>query len=276
MTGLSFTAVQVLYLLCASAITIGTETLVIHWLGRHSWGKAVQYAALGLVPFVIVIAGFFGFLATPFYESQIAWTMTFGLPLLIFFGLLWLAWVAKTILQSLLSGTASGLVCGLIVFPVLWGVVLGAKGILWNALDKFREPTTLEDGVERGNLAYLKRELTPGNRDEIFLYALRHADAGAVSLALDAGANPNEPVGFGSSSPRTPLLWVIDSSADASERLEVLKLLLKRGADPNEPSPLPVYYSSSPAVGKTELPLAAAKKSKDPKLEKALLAAGAR
>jgi len=99
-------------------------------------------------------------------------------------------------------------------------------------------------------MAYLKRELTPENLDRIFFYALQHANLAAVKLALDAGANPNEPVGLGSDSPRAPLLWTIDSSATPDKRLKVLKQLLERGADPNKPFPQQVYYGSSPSVEK--------------------------
>jgi hypothetical protein len=276
MTGLSYTTVQIFYLLFASVLTAGADALVVHLLGRMPWGKSVKIGLLALVPFFVVIAGFFLLLATPFYKSQIAWTMTFGLPLLVFFAFLWLAWIVKIIFLCQQSGTKAGLIAGLIVFPMLWSGILTGKGLLWNVLDNLREPTTLEDGVERGNTAYLKRELTPENRNEIFFYALRHANDDAVKLALDAGASPNEPVGLSSSSPRTPLLWVIDSSAAPGKRLKTLKLLLDRGADPNKPSPQQVYYSSSPAVGKTETPLEVARANKASELEKALVAAGAR
>lgn len=275
MTGLSYTTVQVIYLLIAFGLTAGADAAVVHWLGKKPWNPALRTGLLALIPFAAVIAGFFLLLATPFYKSQIAWTMTFGLPLLVFLALLWLAWVVKIVYLCISSGTKAGLIAGLVVFPILWSGILTGKGLLWNALDSLREPISLEDGVERGNMAYLKRELTPENRDRIFFYALQHANSAAIKLTLDAGASPNEPIGLSEKSPRTPLLWTIDSSASPGKRLKVLKLLLERGADPNKPSPQRVYYSSSPAVGKTETPLEVARAAKVPDLEKALLAAGA-
>lgn len=144
MTGLSFTTVQILYLLCAAVLTVGADALTVHWLGKTPWNKAIRIGLLALIPFVVVVAGFFILLATPFYKSQIEWTMTFGLPLLVFFGLLWLAWVVKIVYLCIASGTKAGLIAGLVVFPILWSGILTGKGLLWNALDSLREPTTLE------------------------------------------------------------------------------------------------------------------------------------
>jgi hypothetical protein len=275
MTGLSFTAIQVIFLLAASTLTAGADTLVVRWLSGLPWRRSAFIGLLGLVPFAVTIAGFFLFLHTPYYESQIAWTMTFGLPLLIFLGLLLLAWMAKTILLCFLAGAKAGLLAGLLVFPLLWSGILSGKGILWKSLDALRVPNTLEEAVGRNNTRYLRRNLNEKTRSEIFFFALEQGNADAVKLALDAGADPNAPLGYGPSSPRTPLLWAIASAAPPEKRLAVVKLLLARGADPNAPSPLPVYYSSSPALGKAERPTEAAKAEGDATLERILREAGA-
>jgi len=145
MTDLSFTAIQVIFLLAASALTAGADTLTVRWLGRLPWRRSAVIGLLGLVPFAITIAGFFLFLHTPYYESQVAWTMTFGLPLLVFLGLLLVAWIAKTILLCLLAGSKAGLVAGLVIFPLLWAGVLTSKGVLWKTLDALHESNTHED-----------------------------------------------------------------------------------------------------------------------------------
>lgn len=138
MTGLSFTTIQVLYLLIAFGLTAGADAAVVHWLGRKPWNTALQTGLLALIPFAVVIAGFFLLLATPFYKSQIEWTMTFGLPLLVFLALLWLAWIVKIVYLCIVTDTKAGLIAGLIVFPILWCGILAGKGLLWNALDSLR------------------------------------------------------------------------------------------------------------------------------------------
>jgi hypothetical protein len=139
MTGLSFTAVQVIYLIVASALTIGADTIIIRWLAGLPWRRATFVAVVALLPFAVVIAGFFLFLNTPFYKQQDSWTMLLGLPLAVFLGLLLVAWVTKTGLLCFLSSPKAGLVAGLVVFPLLWAGILSSKGILWKTLDALRE-----------------------------------------------------------------------------------------------------------------------------------------
>lgn len=275
MTGLPFTAIQALFLILAVTLCVLAEAPVLRWLGRLSWRRSAGEVLLSLVPFAVVIAGFFVVLATPYFQKHWLWTMTFGLPLLVFFGMLFVAWGVMVLLLCIRTGWKAGLVAGLVVFPLLWTVLIGPQSGLWAMVYKLREPNTIEDAVELGNLGYLKREMTAQNRNQILYYGLQYGNENAVALVLDAGADVNAPVGYSASSPRTPLVWAI-AADKAPDRSKMVKFLLSRGADPNKPSPMQVYYSSSPAVGKTELPWDVAKKEGDAKVEAILREAGAK
>lgn len=138
MKELSFSAAQTLFLLIAAALTAGADTLVVRRMAGLPWRRSLFVGLLGLVPLAAVMAGFFLFLNTSFYERQNTSTMTLGLPILIFLGLLLIAWIARTGLVCLLAGSKAGLMAGLVVFPLLWTGILSSKGLLWKMLDALR------------------------------------------------------------------------------------------------------------------------------------------
>lgn len=276
----TFGALQAAFLIAAAVLTLLVEGPLLRWLAKTGWGRAFRIAAAGLLPFFLALAGTWWFAGTEVYQRSFAWTMVMFLPIFAFFGLLLLAWVAKTVVQCRQAGLTAGLVVNLLVFPALVSVLLFTNPSVWSLLESSRPTASLADAVAREDLAYLQREASKENAPEIFRHSLRALCAPAADIAIRLGVDPDQPVVVEPyPTPRTPLVIVLAYSYSGDQALrqqELLRTLLRHGADPNLPSPRVVHYTGSPDEGKTETPLEVAAPIADPAVLAILREAGAR
>ncbi|PTY01461.1 hypothetical protein DB346_11955 [Verrucomicrobia bacterium LW23] len=137
--GDSFYLLQLLWVALATLIFIVVDTAVLTWLGRDGFLGAVVSAVAGVVPFYMVVIGWFIALETPGYQKHVAWTMTMGLPLLALMGMMLGACVVKVVAQCWISGLPGGLACG-VLLPFLCMALAGPGPSLWSVIEAMRQP----------------------------------------------------------------------------------------------------------------------------------------
>lgn len=247
----------------------------LKYLGRKSWLRSLAGSFVGFLCYPAAIALLFWALASEKYGELLAWSMMFGLPIIIGLMLLIAAYFVNVAILCFFGGLRAGLVTGFVVLPLMWALCFGSGYNLLHAYEDKRTSLDPLDAVERGDYAYLEQKVGPEDAAYLWKLAIGRLDLKAAEIALAKGADVNAPLQLVGDVSQTPLQAVLEPISQEARNLDandrqarqkaLIAFLLAHKADPNatkRPEAAPLLL----AIGKMG----------DPEVVKELLAAGAR
>lgn len=228
----------------------------LKYIGRKSWLRALAGSLVGFLCYPLAIGLLIAAFASEKYGELLAWSMMWGMPLIIGLMLLFVAWLVNVAILCGFGGLRAGLITGFVVMPLLWTLCFGAGFSLLNVYEDKRTSLDPADALQRGDYSYLEQNTTPNAANDLLKLALARLDTRAAEIALAKGADINRAFSLVNGIEQTSLQAALEPismearNLDATQRIErqkqMVTLLLHHKADPNlsaRPGDLPILLA---------------------------------
>lgn len=214
----------------------------LRWIGKKSWPRSLAGAFVGFLCYPLAIGLLIWAFTSEKYGELLAWSMMFGLPLVLGLLLLILAWFVNVAILCWFGGMRGGLITGFVVLPLMWSLCFGMGGAnLLGLYEEKRESIDPVDAVERGDYEYLGKSIGKEQANELWKLSFIWLDPKSAEIALRLGADVNGIMTLVNGIPQTPLQIALNPlSYEAlkkpdlpGRKLAMVDLLLRHKADPN-------------------------------------------